>query len=448
MIPTLAAIRFGTGLAPDIAPPAGADDLLQALSGPDQMALIVPLPGWAPRMADLQEIARLRRALRDDRSLMDEFDTARQGMNRAYYRDLAATLQRAAITRDGFRERLVWFWTGHFAITEGAGFLRRTVGGYVEEAIRPHVGGTFASMLRSAVKHPAMLNFLDQVRSAGPGSPRGRRGGGMNENLAREVLELHTLGAGAKYTQTDVRQLAELMTGLTQDRVGAFKFQPNMAEPGAETVLGRSYGGDDPSPRDVDAVLDDLAAHPATARHVSRKLARHFVSDAPPPEMVRAMTEVWARSDGDLIAVYAAMLDHPAAWAADLSKVRQPLDFVAAAIRATGTATLLGAAAPADIRRRVADPMARMGQPFLRPPSPDGWREDARAWVTPQGLASRLDWAMDAARLPDPIPDPRAFVDTALGPLAGSRTRFAAQAAEDRAAGVGLVLAAPEFQRR
>ncbi|WP_299813031.1 DUF1800 domain-containing protein [uncultured Jannaschia sp.] len=448
MIPTLAAIRFGTGLSPAIAAPDGPAGLLSALEGADRMASEVPIPGWDARMETRAEIARLRKLKRDDEEADKRYQDARRGEDRLYVRDLTATLLRGARTSDGMRERLVWFWTGHFAVIEGANILRRTVAGYVEDAIRPNVASDFATLLRAAVTHPAMLNYLDQVRSAGPGSPRGRRGGGLNENLAREILELHTLGVGTAYTQTDVRQLAELLTGLTQDKTGRAQFQRNMAEPGAETVLGRSYGGDRPNRGDIDAVLDDLSVHPATARHVSGKLAHHFVSDTPPGELVDAMEAAWLRTDGDLMAVYGAMLDHPAAWQPALAKVRAPLDFMAAAIRATGAADLLDGAKHPELRERLLRPMERMGQPWLRPPGPDGWPEDATVWITPQGLAARLDWAMAAAGWQSPPPDPRELVATALGPLASERLLFAARAAEDRAAGVGLVLSSPEFQRR
>ena len=448
MIPTLAAIRFGTGLSPSIAAPDGPAALLSALEGPDAMAGEVPIPGWDARMETRAEIARLRKAKRDDPAADERYQKVRQGEDRLYVQDLAATLLRGARTPDGMRERLVWFWTGHFAVIEGANILRRTVAGYVEDAIRPHVAGDFATLLKAAVTHPAMLNYLDQVRSTGPGSPRGRRGGGLNENLAREVLELHTLGVGTAYTQTDVRELAELLTGLTQDKQGRTQFQPNMAEPGAETVLGRSYGGGKPKRTDIDAVLDDLAVHPATARHVSGKLAHHFVADNPPGALVDAMEAAWIRSDGDLMAVYAAMLDHPAAWEPVLAKVRTPLDFMAAAIRATDAAAIIDGAKLSELRQRLHRPMERMGQPWLRPPGPDGWPEDASIWITPQGLAARLDWAMSAAGWRTPPPDPRELVETALGPLATERLRFAAKAAEDRTAGVGLVLSSPEFQRR
>ena len=448
MTPALAAIRFGTGLSPDIPPPADGAEVLDRLAGPDDAAVDVPILTWAsmaPRAMRFNELRRKQDAPGGQAALREH----RIALNRTFHRDLARTLARAATTHDGMRERLHWFWADHFAVSDGGGVRRHTISAYHEDAIRPHMTGRFADLLFSAVTHPAMLTYLDQHISAGPNSPRGRSGaGGLNENLAREVLELHTLGVGADYGQTDVRELAELLTGLGVDKQGAYVFRPRFVEPGPENVLGRSYGGDRPNRHDIRAVLDDLSVHPATARHVSRKLATHFVADVPESSMVDAMAAAWARTDGDLMAVYAAMIDHPDAWSPELRKVRRPLDFMAAALRATGAGSEIVSDTRGAIRDRLTFPLTRMGQPWLRPPGPQGWPEEAAAWITPQGLAARLEWIADLVRRIDPAPDPRAFVHLALGDLAGPRTLFAAQAAEDRHAGLGLILAAPEFQRR
>lgn len=445
---TLAAIRFGTGLSPEIAPPRDAEDLLRSIRSPDDVARAFPVEGWVSRFATLRDWGRLRRARRDDDAAQEAFRHVNRQVTGGYHTDLKNAVLRGATTRAGFRERLHWFWVSHFAVSDGNGHLRRNVASYHEEALRPNLAGRFADLLTAAVTHPAMLVYLDQAGSIGPNSVRGRRGGGLNENLAREVLELHTLGADGGYTQRDVHQLAALLTGLSLAKDGSTVFQRNLVEPGAEVVLSRRYGGDTPNRHDIAAVLADLSVHPRTARHLSFKLARHFVADVPDAALVQAMTEAWTRSDGDLAQVYAAMLDHPAAWSPVLRKARQPLDMVVATMRATGAARQLRAARIGTVRRTLTQPMARMGQPWLRPPGPDGWPEEAEAWVTPQGLAARLDWIADLVGRLDEPPDPRAFVDTALGPLAGPRTRFAAEAAEDRLAGLGLVLASPAFQRR
>ncbi|WP_372605445.1 DUF1800 family protein, partial [Actibacterium sp.] len=269
---------------------------------------------------------------------------------------------------------------------------------------------------------------------------------GLNENLAREVMELHTLGVGAAYSQEDVRQLAELFTGLSVDSDRAFVFRPNMAEPGAEQVLGRSYGGGAATLDDVHAVLDDLARHPATRQHLAQKLAVHFVADQPDPALVSALNTALAESDGDLMAVYAALLGHPSSWAETRQKVRQPFDYIAATLR------LLDAPIPTDPKlplRLFVHPLADMGQTIDGPPGPDGWPEEATHWITPQGMAARIQWAIKAPSvLIGDLPDPRALVDLALGKAASEDLRFAAAAAENRAVGVALLLSAPEFHRR
>lgn len=449
LTPTLAAVRFGTGLSPDIAPPRDADEMLARLTGPDEVAITFPQPGWETKVATAIEWSEARRARRDGGKPAEEaYRQVNRRMAEGHASDLGRVIARAARTQDGFRERLAWFWADHFTVADGVAQLRRTVAGYHEEAIRPHLAGRFATLLEAAVTHPAMLVYLDQVRSIGPNSRRAQRGGGLNENLAREVLELHTLGVGGTYGQVDVRELAELLTGLGITREGAPLFRPVFAEPGQETVLGRTYGGDPARPEHISRVLEDLSVHPDTARHVSGKLATHFIADVPPADLVQAMTAVWLATGGDLLPVYRAMLTHPAAMDPELRKVRRPLEYVAAAARAFGHGAELPNAGIRTLRDLVFAPLERMGQPWQGAPGPDGWPEDAGSWITPQALAARIDWAMTVPTLLAEQPDPRDFVRIALADLATPRTLFAAEAAEDRAAGIGLILASPEFQRR
>ncbi|MEM9797474.1 MAG: DUF1800 domain-containing protein [Pseudomonadota bacterium] len=447
----LAAIRFGTGISPRLPAPDGGEALLAALRGPDAMAERLPQPGWAERAGAARTLNTLRKARRTGGMAEDDaYRAHRRAMETAYRADLGRTLARAAMTRDGLRERLSWFWADHFAVVDGQNLLNRSVAGYHEDAIRPHLAGRFADLLVAAVTHPAMLLFLDQNSSVGPNSPRGRKGGGLNENLAREVLELHTLGTAGPYGQADVQQLAELLTGLSLNKDLGRAFRANWAEPGAETILGLPYGGDTAAFSDIRAFLADLSIHPATARHLSQKLAVHFVADVPDPTMIDAMVATWRDTDGDLLAVYAAMLAHPVAWSAELVKARRPLDFVAASLRALDVGRTIAAADRKLLARVAIHPLVEMGQPWLRPPGPQGWPEEAAAWITPQALAARIGWAMEAPRrlLGGVMPDPRVFLAEILGPFASDRTRFAALAAEDRAIGIGLILAAPEFQRR
>jgi uncharacterized protein (DUF1800 family) len=272
---------------------------------------------------------------------------------------------------------------------------------------------------------------------------------GLNENLARELLELHTLGAGGPFTQQDVRQLAELLTGLSRTRDYSFVFRRHIAEPGPETVLGKTYGKG-ASPQYVRAVLQDLSVHPATAAHLARKLAVHFVSDDPPPDLVRALEEAYRDSGGELMRVYEVLLSHPESWREARRNMRPPEEYISAALRGLGLGRdALAGLDQRDRRRNFIGPLRVMGQPWQGPTGPDGWAEEDAAWITPQGIATRLDWAMRApGRLMDDLPDPAAFLETALGDAADERLRIAVGAAENRAVGIGLVLSAPAFQRR
>jgi len=452
--PRLAEIRFGTGLSPQIGPPRDIDDMLARLGGPDRMARALPiktLTQQLPMIAEYRAQTRRRRKMADQRAAAtDAIRALHRTARNNQQRDIAATLGRAALTDDGLRERLTQFWADHFT-AKGKVTVMRTMGAnYVEEAIRPNLGGSFATLLKAVVTNPMMLLYLDQAQSFGPDSPAAKGKRGLNENLARELMELHTLGVDGPYTQADVRQLARLLTGLSVNPKTGFVFRAKMAEPGAETVLGTRYGGGNATLADVYAVLDDLARHPATAHHIAHKLAVHFVADDPDPALVGQIEAAFTASGGDLMQCYRAMLSHPAAWAPRLQKARQPLDFIGASLRALAIpGPRLAALDAKQIARLFTRPMAAMGQPWENPIGPDGWAEQAAAWITPQGMAGRIQWAMKApSALRRALPDPRVFVQAALGGAASNDLQFAAAAAENRAIGIGLVLVSPEFQRR
>jgi uncharacterized protein (DUF1800 family) len=439
---SIAAVRFGYGLRPGEEPETpGA--MLAAVGRQAAAA------AGRPRTLAARYAADARYAAAKPGSA--ERDALRKRIRRRLAEDRARRLSAAALSPHGFYERLVWFWSDHFSVSPRGLRGQATVAAFEAEAIRPNVAGSFGALLRAAIKHPVMLDYLDQARSIGPGSEVGaRRGAGLNENLGRELLELHTLGVGAGYDQRDVRQLAELLTGLAIDEAeGAAAFRPRWAEPGPETVLGRRYGGGAPRVEDIDAALEDLARHPATARHLAGKLAVHFVADDPDPGLVAEIEATYRATGGDLTAVYAALLEHPASWAEPGAKVRQPFDYVAASLRATlppGARGLGGlGGTPA------ADPvaaLARMGQPIWGAPGPDGWPEAGEAWVTAPGLMARIDWASRLGTATEDRLDPRQLVGTALGERAREETRFAAAAAAERWEGIALVLASPEFNRR
>ncbi|MEP3346504.1 MAG: DUF1800 domain-containing protein [Litoreibacter sp.] len=454
--PDIAAIRFGEGLSPSIEPAGSVRDVMAQLRGADVAAQNFPIRPYSDLYGEFGEVSRLQKLARrgrnsaDEEKLANEFRQARRELNLRLQDAFAPLVSRSVTTTQPFRERLTRFWADHFTAVGKNNLTRNAVPSYIEETIRSHITGRFVDMLKAVMVSPMMLGYLDQNTSVGPNSrgAKGRRG--LNENLARELLELHTLGVDGAYTQADVRQLAELLTGMGTDVTKGFVFRAKVAEPGAETVLGQSYGGGAPSVDDVMAFLDDLAAHDDTAQHIARKLAVHFTSDAPDAAMVAEMADAFRATGGDLMAVYQVMLDHPFAWASFGQKVKQPVDYILSAMRVLEVPEITLKKLNRSKRAAyVLTPMAAMGQKLYRPNGPDGWPEVAAAWVTPQGLAARIQWAMSApSAFYRSLPDPRDFVGAALGSVADDRVKFAARAAETRREGVGLILASPAFQRR
>src|SRR5216684_5170158 len=326
-----------------------------------------------------------------------------------YLAEAKAHIQAALGAEVGFLERLVWFWSNHFCVSADKGNVRQICGAYEREVIRANVLGRFSDMLLAAESHPAMLIYLDNARSIGPDSIAGlRQKRGLNENLAREILELHTLGVRTVYTQEDVTRFANVITGWTfvpfrQDPVrgGEFEFNPRMHQPGAQTVIGRSYP--DAGMQQGRDVLAALARHPATAKHVAAKLARHFVADEPPPALVERLTKRFLATQGDLKEVTKALVAAPEAWEAPRAKLKRPGEWVVGMLRAAGIT-------PPDI-----------------------------------GLAQRLDIANQFARRLRAEADPREVFEQALAPLASSETRQAVLRAESRPQALALLFMAPEF---
>ncbi len=448
---TFAAIRYGYGLSPVVAAPASIDEMLERLRRPDEIAARYPITSFAQRATEERALGALRKARRANRNGAEAaFRSANQKATAGLLRDLRISMIRPMISSDGFRERLVRFWADHFTVSARGKGLRYVTTGYIEEAIRPHITGTFSTLFKSASLHPAMLIYLDQIQSTGPNSAIGRRKNrGLNENLAREAMELHSLGVGGAYTQTDVREFARLLTGLYYNFRTGFKYRVQAAEPGVKTVLGQQYGGTKPRLSDIYAAFDDLAAHPDTARNIARKLAVHFVSDAPNPALVDHVAAAFTDSGGDLMATYQALLGHPAAWENFAAKAKQPFGFMVSAMRAMKVEPrILEGLSLRQTRLYLAGPMQVMGQPWLTPSGPNGWPEAIGNWITPQGLAARIEWAMMVAvRLGKGL-DPRDLAKTALADVADGRLFRVVSAAESRSEGVTLLLASPEFNRR
>jgi len=447
---TLAQIRFGTGLRPG-RPVPDPDTLIDRLTGPDRMAQSYPLEDFATRAGAAQTYLAELRAARGADDEAERQAAARRIMREAESRQLAISLARGVASEDGLRERLTWFWADHFTTAGQRAVMRGSITAYVEEAIRPHVAGRFGNMLEAAILHPVMILYLDQERSIGPNSRNGLNSGrGLNENLARELLELHTLGVNSGYTQRDVRQMAELLTGIGLRRGREMVFRPGNAEPGPEEVLGTSYGGADPaSLDDVRAALQDLALHPQTARHLCTKLADYFLSDTPDAGLIDAMSATYLQSRGDLAAVMRAMLAHDAAWVPGPGRIKRPFHFVVSALRALGVISDRIARAPRrEITQWAHMPMVAMGQRWQGAGGPDGFFDDDPEWIHPQALAARVGWAMAVpSRMRRRLPDPREFVADCLADAASEPLQWAAARAESRAEGVGIILASPEFMR-
>ncbi len=361
-----------------------------------------------------------------------------------YLSEAKARINAALDAEIGFVERLVWFWSNHFCVSADKGNVRPICGAYEREVIRANVLGRFSDMLLAVESHPAMLIYLDNARSIGPDSIAGlRQKRGLNENLAREILELHTLGVRTVYTQEDVTRLAHVITGWTfvpfrQDPVrgGEFEFNPRMHQPGAQTVIGRSYP--DAGLQQGRAVLAALARHPATANHVAAKLARHFVADEPPPALVERLAKRFLATQGDLKEVAKAMVAAPEAWEAPRARLKRPGEWVVGMLRAVGVT-------PPDIGP-VMQAHNLLGEPLWRPPAPNGFADESAPWL--DGLTQRLDIANQFARRLGAEADPRDVFEQALAPLASTETRQAILRAESRPQALALLFMAPEFQRR
>ncbi|WP_426018371.1 DUF1800 domain-containing protein [Brevundimonas sp. DWR2-3-1b1] len=390
---------------------------------------------------------------------------ARQAARREITQDTAqeflARAQLGASTDDGFAERWTLFWANAVTVSAVKFASGAFVGQYEREAIRPQVFGRFEDLVLAAEQHPAMLLYLDQARSVGPDSMAGaRRNAGLNENLAREMMELHTVGADGGYTQADVTELARALTGWSiptardqrqaarprrarmaaaqaQPEANGFVFRPNVHEPGDRTVMGKTYPA--AGLAQGQAILRDLARHPATARRLSRRLAAHFVADDPPPALVARLEEAWTRSGGDLAQVARALVEAPETWTPQPAKIKTPYDFVVSTHRALGTR-------PQRIQP-LRQALLDMGQPPFAAPSPEGWPDAAADWAGPDALVKRLNWSRTAADAAQAA-DPGAVAEAALGARLSERTRLAVARAESRPEALTLLFMSPEFQRR
>ncbi len=472
---SIALNRFGLGARPDDTVPADPRAWLAA-----QLQRYEPRPAAlrdqpatasvVKDVADYQETARaVRRANQGGRGA--DAMTAGQGGNddvnaatvmrrnarrdlRLHYVDAVDARMAAAFTSaTPFAERLVHFWSNHFAISSANATIAALAGAYEFDAIRPHIMGKFVDLLNAVERHPAMLVYLNQSDSIGPNSAFGKRPkvaarkAGLNENLAREIMELHTLGVRTGYTQADVTEFARAMTGWTvpglgrkigaRDLTGSFGFVAEVHEPGTRTIMGKSYpqSGED----QAQAVLADLARHPATARHLATKLTVHFAGDTPPPAMVARLEQAFLKSGGDLPTVYRAIIASPEAWVAQSVKFRSPWEWSVAAMRAT--------AANAPAQGTGVGLEAQLGQEVWKPGQPNGFDDIAATWAGPDALMRRVETAERIAQRAPEV-DSRALATTLFPDAVSPATAEALRRAESPGQALALLLVAPEMMRR
>ena len=432
----IAATRFGLGARAGEIDDAARDPLgwLSAQTEPDAA------PVWAGRPHSSELVNAVRRL----ELAQPDPDLRRPWFDRTVAEEQRLRITHAATTPAPFRERWSMFWRNHFALKVGGHLVEVLAGPFAREVVDAHLFGRFEDMAVAAAQHPAMQWALDQAESVGPRSPFGlATGRGLNENLARETLELHTLGVHGGYRQRDVTELARALTGWTVGEPltpmgGRFVNDAARREPGVRRLLGRDWPeGEDRAERIVQA----LAREPATAAHLAGKLARHFTADQPPPALVERLRATFLKSGGDLRRVASVLIESPECWAREQRKFKTPVEFVTSVHRATGSLP--------DDPAELVHAVQAMGQAWLWARTPAGWSDEAAAWATPQGLALRAQYAWGHAHRSDQDAA-RAFSQEALGRLSRRETTstLISGAGTDRPSAFALIAMSPEFQRR
>jgi uncharacterized protein (DUF1800 family) len=477
---TIALNRFGLGARPDNPQPADPKRwLLQQLDRFEVRPQ--PLTQVPTRAAVVDQLAQYLDAQRvaaqaERKPLQASMSTApmpqpnatkqpdplkrylRQSIRDDYVTMNAARVDAALTSGTPFVERLVHFWANHFSVSVDKLPVIGLAGLLEFEAVRPHVLGKFSDMLLAVEQHPAMLLYLDQAQSIGPDSPAGERiamrGGkqrGLNENLAREIMELHTLGVRTGYSQVDVTEFARALTGWMVSGIGRgpaarmiggapgqFQFAAMLHEPGARMIVGKRY--DQAGEQQARAVLLDLAASPATARHLSTKLARHFAGDDPSPALIDRLSKAYLASGGDLPTIYRALIESPEPWAARPLKFKTPWEWTVSASRAVGLKSLEAGPATGLLKQ--------LGQPTWQPGSPAGWDDIAASWAGPDALVRRVEVAQRFGDRAASSVDARALAEKLFPDSLSDATRTAIARAESPAEGLALLLVSPEFVRR
>ncbi len=432
-------IRFGYGPRAGQALAQGfdADRVMAQLTADDPQGST-----WdRPNLADRYSLFDQYKAEKDSAGGLQPATT--QALKAMQVADIETFVARPAFADAGFVERLVNLWANRITISNASGAVARYMQNFRDEAIRPHIAGRYGDMLKATLWHPGMQFYLTQSSSFGPDSPAGKKKGrGLNENLAREFLELHSMRVG--YSQDDVTALAMLLAGMASDEKGV-RVDPRRVQPGKKLILGQTFTDDDPMGQ-INRLVDYVALRPETAQNVAHFMARHFLNDEPPSDLVASLAATYIAQDGNLPSLYRVLLEHPAARDPAREKLRTPQEYAAATLRLIG---IKATDANFDkLLRKIPGAMAAMGQPVFRALRPDGWPEVSEGWMTPPMMASRIDWAVDMARRAGNGVDPQAMVTVALGNTASPLLMRAVGGAEQRWEGLAVLLGSPEFSRR
>jgi uncharacterized protein (DUF1800 family) len=388
--------------------------------------------------------AQVAKQPESEKELKDELGPMaayRKEVRQTNIQSLLRRWQHTVQTPSPVAERWVQFWSNHFCVSATKATTRALVWPHEYEAIRPHAFGRYKDLLRAATLHPAMLLYLDNAQSTGPQSKSGTRlKKGLNENLARELLELHTLGVDAGYTQQDVTQTAMLLTGWTvnQQTGGKTAFVPALHQPGKKVILGKTYRE---GPEALDALFTDLSRHPACPNYIASKLCRHFVTDDPSSVLIHAVARGFNESDGDLVHTANVLFGHDIAWAPNNPpKFKRPEELVISAHRMLRL--------PVRAIQQNVDAIQAMGQSLGRAPSPQGWPDRTIDWLSPDALLKRVQWADRFGEANRESADSRNMMRLAFAQDLSTNTAQAIERAESGAQALALALASPEFLRR
>ncbi len=418
------------------------------------------IPAGLLRYKSSEDIVRLsgtaRAEKKQNKTARQKIDKLKSSLRENAVQETFARTEHMIATDTPFVERMVMFWSNHFTVSgAGKGNIFFVAPAYEREAIRPHIFGKFEDLLLAVVRHPAMLTYLDNHKSVGPHSRMGIRRSfvtgvktGLNENLAREILELHTLGVNGGYTQTDVIEFAKAITGWSHGAIrqnrdyrpmhGRFEFKKHFHEPDSKKVLGKKYR--EKGVKTGEAILKDLARHPSTARFIATKLARHFIADDPPETAVNRLAGVFTKTGGDLADVSKALIELDEVWNQSHPKIKTHYELMISAFRASGKSGFK--------LKDFSVPLQAFAQVPFQAPSPAGWPDTAADWIAPESLLRRVEWLRQfAATLPAGW-NPQKFLDDVIGPVATDETRTWVSRAPSTDAALALILSSPEFQRR